>query len=261
LLGLSSCATPTAHFDAEARSLGFSREIVRGENFSHAVYSRVPQPPGELLHVYLEGDASPKRSIRYRPPDPTPWTSVMLGLTALDPAPSILLGRPCQHGLDLCDPLHWTLGRYGEEVVASLAVAIEAQRLARGAQGLVLIGFSGGGTLAMLLAERIPETRAVVTLAGNLDLSRWAQHHGYQPLSLSLDPAGRSPLDPEIVQIHLLAGRDRRVPPELMASELSRQPGARLRSFPEIDHACCWAAIWPETLRDLDASLEARATP
>jgi pimeloyl-ACP methyl ester carboxylesterase len=38
--------------------------------------------------------------------------------------------------------------------------------------GVVLIGYSGGGTLAMLLAARVPETRGVITIAGNLDIRK-----------------------------------------------------------------------------------------
>ena len=65
-----------------------------------------------------------------------------------------------------------------------------------------MIGYSGGGTLAQLVAEKFTQTRAVVTLAGNLDLAAWVQLHDYTPLGGSLNPAERPPLPGHILQIH-----------------------------------------------------------
>ena len=186
----------------------------------------------------------------------------MLELMALDPSPSLLLGRPCQHGLDPgCSPAIWTVERYGERVVSSLVAALQRQRQALGAEGVVLIGYSGGGALAMLMAERVPQTRAVLTLAGNLDTERWAKHHGYFSLSHSLNPADLPPLDPSIVQIHLLAGQDERVPPALTGGVIARQSGAVSHRYDDFDHGCCWASVWPAVLAELTIDLEARLEP
>ena len=103
----------------------------------------------------------------------------------------------------------------------------------------------------MLLAERVPETIAVVTLAGNLDVAAWTEHHGYAPLRESLDPATRPSLPAGIVQLHLRAERDRVVPPELVDDALARQPAAVALILPEVDHDCCWEEIWPDALVQL----------
>ncbi len=259
---LAGCATPSQRFDHRASELGFVRHNVPGTQFEHAVYQSSDPRSGPLLHVYLEGDASPRMASRYSPPDPTPHRPQMLELMALDQAPSLLLGRPCQHGLDpACDPTLWTIGRYGEPVVASLVAALRRELHAmrasgRSAPGVVLIGYSGGGTLAFLVAERVTETRAVVTLAGNLDTKRWAEHHGYVPLGLSLNPAERPPLDASVIQIHLLAGRDERVPPFLTEAVIARQKEANFHLHEAFDHECCWAAVWRATLAELDVLLE-----
>ena len=237
IAALTGCATPSQRFDQRASKLGFSRHTVAGTEFQHVIYSGSVPGPAPLLHVYLEGDASPRMAHRYSPADPTPHRPRMLELMALDPALSVLLGRPCQHGLDPgCDPELWTVGRYGERVVSSLVAALQRQRQALGAEGVVLIGYSGGGALAMLIAERVPQTRAVITLAGNLDTDLWAKHHGYFSLSHSINPADRPPLDPSIVQIHLLADQDEKVPPALTggrhhaAARSGHSPLRRLRS-------------------------------
>jgi alpha-beta hydrolase superfamily lysophospholipase len=111
-----------------------------------------------------------------------------------------------------------------------------------------LIGHSGGGTLAMLLAERVGRIDAVVTIAGNLDVAGWTRLHDYQPLSASLDPSTRPPLPKQIRQIHFAGGRDKEVPPDLIAAAARRQPDARLELRPDFDHACCWVRDWPELL-------------
>jgi pimeloyl-ACP methyl ester carboxylesterase len=170
---------------------------------------------------------------------------------ALDSAPRLYLGRPGQLGAR-CPPEYWTDARYGEAVVESMAKALRSHPLARGREGgFVLIGFSGGATLAFLRAERLPEVRAVVSVAGNLDVAAWSHHHGYAPLRDSLDPARRPPLPASVHQIHLLAESDERVPPALLRDFLAAQPGPRVHRYPEFDHSCCWTQVWPEILREV----------
>jgi len=254
VLALLGCATPSGRAAREARGLGLVREEVAGAGFQHVVYRRPGDPASLDLHVYLEGDGSPARAWRSRPPDPTPRSSLALRLLARDPAPSVLLGRPCYHGVGPCSPWHWSAGRFGEPVVASLVVALRTLLATHGAERLTLIGHSGGGTLAMLLAERVPEVRAVVTVAGNLDVGAWVRHHGHVPLAGSLDPALRPPLRPSVAQLHLLGGSDAVVPPALVRSSLERQEGARVRIVPGFDHRCCWAERWPALLAALPAA-------
>jgi len=182
----------------------------------------------------------------------------------------VLLARPCYHahpeqggrgdpgspGVGSCDPWLWTSGRYSGEVVARLARAVQRLVAEGGHPGAVLIGHSGGGTLAMLLAERLPAVRAVVTLAGNLDVAAWVAAHGYAPLPDSLDPSRRPPLGPEVLQLHLLGEEDREIPPGLTAAVIARQPGAVRRVLPDVSHARGWQAVWPDVLRELERRLE-----
>ena len=69
----------------------------------------------------------------------------------------------------------WTSARYGDEAVASMAAALRPDlAMESGYDRVVWVGHSGGGALAMLLAERVPETTAVVTIAADLDTEAWA---------------------------------------------------------------------------------------
>jgi len=252
-IGLTACATPSRVADEEAARLGFERRVVRGLHFDHVVYLGASARLEPAVHVYIGGDGAPLRAMRYRPPDPTPSDPLMLRLMGLDTAPSIYLGRPGHHGV-ASEPLFWTQGRYAPEVVESLVTTLEVV-LGAGSHELALIGHSGGGALAVLMAERLPEVRAVVTLAGNLDTEKWTRYHEDAPLTGSLDPADRPPLPPGLVQIHAVGGRDRSIPPHLTEEAISRQPGARRRLFPRFDHTCCWESVWPVLLAELEREL------
>ena len=101
--------------------------------------------------------------------------------------------------------------------------------------------------------RRLPETRAVVTVAGNLDVGAWTREHGYAPLTGSLDPALRPPLPSRVAQLHLLAGRDESVPPAITESAIAQQAGAQRWLFPDFDHTCCWTTVWPQVLERIEA--------
>ena len=249
------CAGPSERFARDAERRGLVSRTVTGDGFDHVVFARPDAPASGPLHFYLEGDGTPYAG-RRPAADPTPRRPVMLDLLARDPARAVLLGRPCYHGMVLppvCTAALWTEARYGEAVVRSLAAAARGLLTASGAAELVLIGHSGGGTLAMLLAERLEETVAVVTLAGNLDVDAWTTHHGLPPLTESLDPSTRPPLARAIQQLHLAGGRDRVVPPAISAAALAAQGLPAPKVFPTFDHACCWHEVWPEVLDQVRA--------
>jgi hypothetical protein len=250
-----ACAAPAARFAARAADLGLERSEVSGGPYAHIVYARGPRvAAAPLLHVYLDGDGTPWR--RGHPePDPTPREPLVLELMARDPGAARYLGRPCYHGLGArspCAPRDWNEGRYAPEVVASLAAAVRALAAEAGSSRVALLGHSGGGTLAMLVAPRVPEVVAVVTVAANLDVEAWAAAREI-PLSGSLDPARLGPLPAGIVQRHYAGGRDRVVPPALVAR--APIPPGSLRVVAEFDHVCCWRERWPEILAELRRAL------
>jgi len=208
--------------------------------------------------VYLDGDGTPWVRGRTVAKDPTPRTPLVLDLMAQDPAPSLYLARPCYAIEELppaCTPDFWTYARYGSEVVASMRAALARVIEDEDVDEILLIGYSGGGTLAMLLAPGLAQVRGVVTVAGNLDIDAWAVHHGYSRLTGSLNPIDSPPLPPDIFQVHYVGGRDRNVPPQLVVSAADRQVAARVEIVPEFDHVCCWTRDWSRILTGLEASL------
>jgi len=260
---LAGCTTPAERIEHSAVSYGYSRSLVQGEDFRHVVFANDRAADGGTLRVYLEGDGSPYLDRWTVAPDPTPRHPLMLGLMALDPAAAIYVGRPCYLGLASdppCTPYDWTLGRFSERVVASLASVIETARRERRADGVELLGHSGGGTLAVLLAARLPHVRRVVTLAGNLDTDAWADLHGYTRLSGSLNPVLGGPLPAAVQQRHYAAGRDRTVPASLVARAAVRLGAPPIVVLPDAGHTAGWTEAWPAILTDQAVGVSMRTS-
>lgn len=125
--------------------------------------------------------------------------------------------------------------------------AIEAARIEAGASRLELVGFSGGGVVATLIAGRRDDVSMLVTLGAPLDLAAWSTHHAVSPLEGSIDPAAASGPPPATWQIHLVGARDEIVPPKLVADYVESRPERQSVSWERIedyDHACCWIDEW-----------------
>ncbi len=260
----SACTTPTVRNNAFAAANGFTRQVVPGADFSHLVYiaengakNRTETREDNLWHIYIEGDGVPWVRRQIIATDPTPSEPLMLQLMAQDSHPAIYLGRPCYFGMardSACNPWVWTHGRYSEQVVESMRTALATLINANAITSLVLIGHSGGGTLAMLLAERIPRVRLVVTLAGNLDIDAWTARHGYTALEHSLNPAHRPPLPRYIDQLHYVGKNDKNVPPEMLKTAVKQQKTARIFVLDGLGHQQGWDHYWTKVLQTINFS-------
>ena len=128
-------------------------------------------------------------------------------------------------------------------------MAIEQTRLPRHAE-ILLIGHSGGGTLAALLESRVEGVVGVISVAGNLDIDAWAEVRGYDPLDGSLNPISQT-RNADIPHWQFVGASDTTVPP-LSSADYSRiQPNVELISFGDFGHVCCWEKQWPVMLRDI----------
>ena len=86
------------------------------------------------------------------------------------------------------------------------------------ARQLRLVGYSGGGTLAALLAARRADVCQLITVASNLDIERWASHHKVSPLWGSENPASYGAALQHLPQYHLIGGDDQVVPATIVLS-------------------------------------------
>lgn len=268
-LALAACAIQgrQQHGPDLAIAAGWQWRTISAGPFDLAVATRsarVRAAGAASLVVYIEGDGFAYLSATRPAQDPTPVDPVALRLAVSHPGdgPAAWLARPCQYtaGHRTCDPAYWTDARWAPEVVDSTSKALEQLKRDAGVSRLVLVGYSGGGALAALVAERRNDVAALVTVAANLDLDSWVRAHDLAPLRRSLNPAAAAAVLAALPQIHISGGRDAVVGRDVLRAFMDRLPAtapARVLELPDQDHDDGWAAIWP----DLSRRAEFQALP
>lgn len=250
--------------DALAHSRGWPSVTLPAGPFDIAAY--VPPTPAaasDVLTVYIEGDGLAWITPSQPSSDPTPVRPIGLQLALAQPdGVAAYLARPCQYTMNTavnghargCDPRYWTRQRFAPEVIEAEGLALDALKARFQARRLELVGFSGGGAVAALLAARRDDVTRLITVAGNLDHVAWARHHGVDPLIGSLNPADERARLERVPQWHVAGSQDRVIPPSLVQGfaagfPLGRQPHVMVISGH--DHLCCWADSWPDLWRRL----------
>jgi predicted esterase len=227
--------------------------------------------PPAMLTVYIEGDGLAWVSARRPSLDPTPVNPLALRLALKDSSgPVAYLGRPCQYvalqasaasngaalGIGVgntaaaCTQRTWTTGRFSSEVIDSTNLALNhlIERITsetRIPHRLHLVGYSGGGTVALLAAAGRSDVVRVTTIAGNLDHAAWTQRLRLSPLSHSLNPPDFAVQLRGIPQTHWVGGKDDVVPlwvAESYEAKIGLTGSIRVKAG--FDHVCCWVEEW-----------------
>lgn len=251
---LGGCAATPGQF---LREHGIERHVIEGARFSHVVFTRSGETSRGTLHVYLEGDGRPWLRGREPAADPTPANPLALRLMARDPADAVLVGRPCYFGMQdqaSCHQELWTDGRYSPAVVDSMVEVARELIEDGGYPDAVLIGYSGGGVLARLMAAELPAVRAVLTVNANLDTSAWTAARGYRRLRGSINPADAPRLRRGLLHVQAIGMRDAVVPPAVTRSYQQSQDDVVVWEYDAFDHVCCWEQHWPAILERFHAA-------
>ena len=132
--------------------------------------------------------------MRHGPRDPTPVNPLALQLALRDPSgAAVYLARPCQFvaapDKRECARAYWTEQRFSPAVIAASLEAISQLKQRYGAQRLVLVGYSGGGAVASLVAAQRGDV---------------AHRIGHKPERLSVSRAKQYGLD---VFVHTFGGQ------------------------------------------------------
>jgi hypothetical protein len=259
LLMVGGCTATPAERGSAAEVIalqgGLARSTVRSQGFVLTTWSRIAAPADDV-HVYIEGDGYAWETSTDPSSDPTPLNPLALRLAAADDAHNVLyLARPCQFRpagtRDSCQTSFWTTHRFAESVVVSLNDAIDRTLAPSPRRRLTLIGYSGGGGIAVLLAARRTDVAAVVSIAGNIAHGVWTSHHGVTPLRGSLDPIDSAARLATVPQLHLVGANDK-IMPRLVADTFARRspPDSCIRvvSMSDASHDKGWLENWPALL-------------
>ncbi len=245
---------------------GWLRRNIDAPPFVLRAYLKGSSPEGQVsaqrtLTVYIEGDGYAWRTRSSPSSNPTPIDPVALRLALQHPdGPVAYLARPCQfvgsEAYSGCEEDFWTSRRFARDVVDSSSFAISVLMNEVGATSVQLIGYSGGGAVAALVAAKRDDVVQLVTVAGNLDHATWTESHSVTPLSGSLNPIDYVEQLLRVSQVHLVGGDDEIVPPVIAETYQQSFPEDQkpfVKILPEYTHRCCWVDDWPEILKLLTA--------
>lgn len=253
---IASCTSNSARIDEFAQAAKLQRAELEVDELRSIVYTRASSTASRLV-VFLEGDGQPWVGGVVPAEDPTTRDPLALKLLIRTPGATAYIGRPCYQNARSarCTAELWTQARYSMPVVEAMRATIKQTADTLRASEIVLVGYSGGGVLAVLIAERLEKVVGVITVAANLDIDAWTTHHRYLPLTQSLNPA-RSEQAHDWPEVHLMGRRDEVVPSALSAAYFERFPRAQLWTFDQHGHVCCWMdewdSLWPRIVRALE---------
>lgn len=240
-------ASPTERADALAQQNGFTNVPLQS-GFRAYLRSHSPSGTSPELTIYIEGDGA--RWPRGLPPaDPTPINPYALKLAIADTSLNVAyLGRACQYlsetQLAKCPLALWTNARFGDDAIVLMSRSIDEIKAKSKAKLLRLVGYSGGGALAALVAAKRHDVSCLVTIAAPLDTATWAASLGVSPLKNSRNPMIDADSASDIRQTHFQGGADEVVPPSTTLAYRLRHPTAKFVLDESYDHECCWDKGW-----------------
>jgi pimeloyl-ACP methyl ester carboxylesterase len=223
--------------------------MLQGRGFDLLAIEHRAAGPGVTL--FIEGDGRPWQiGGRHVSSDPTPGSPLLLPQMLAWPGTALYLGRPCYFGLgpeQRCKPELWSFARYSPEVVGAMREAADAWLEGLpDIDELTLVGHSGGGVLALLMAEALTAVKhiRVVALSTPVSLERWTELHGYQPLGGSVDPASLERWRQGIERHFYFGALDRNVPAERFMPAIEAIPDSTITVVEGEGHLCCEPEVW-----------------
>lgn len=257
-LVLAACASmvqsPAERADTIARQAGFLAGQAQGNVRSHHRFVS----HGSVLTIYIEGDGARWLKTDIPPADPTPENPLSLRLAAADaisnPTVSVAyVGRPCQYltreELKGCDSGLWRRARFSEAAIFQMSQSIDRLVQAHDSSSIVLVGYSGGGAMAALLAAKRRDVDCLVTIAAPLDTDTWASAMAVSRLDASLNPADFARQLSALPQWHFMGENDKTVPPTTAKLYHARMSVPSSEVIAGFDHETQWLRFWPDLLK------------
>ena len=258
---ISGCTTfpifqsRTSVADHIADRSGLSKEYIKANDFTLLTYQRFNKL-SDKISIYIEGDGRAWDSKFKISEDPTPLNPIALKLAMLDQADNLAyIARPGQYslsGIPDCDSKYWSSARFSLEVIESINHVIDVLKEKSGVKYVELMGYSGGGAIAVLVAARREDVIALRTIAGNLDTDQFCKYHHVSPMNESMNPLDVAKKVAHIPQRHFAGTSDKIIPLEISQTFVKKSGDKNEEHIVVINgvsHHDGWAKHWKELLR------------
>ena len=213
-------------------------------------YERIHERGG-IANIYIEGENS-EISLTS-----TPFNPVALHLASKDKSENVIyIARPCQYtGMlsvtDKCNSSYSNEASFSEDVIEAYNTALDDIANRYNIKTFNVIGYSGGGALATLLAAKRSDIVSLRTVAGILDHNAYTTLHGSPAMTKSINPLIEAASLTKMPQYHFIGGRDNIVPPTIIHSFMQSMPPTnciQTMLVQEAKHSTGWVDKWPELL-------------
>jgi hypothetical protein len=200
------------------------------------------------INIYIEGDGL---SYIYGSvsDNPTPINPVGLKLFLKDTNRcKIYLSRPYQFiNNKKANKRLWSELRYSNLTVNFYINVLNEIKRKYNDKSFTLIGYSGGGTIAALIASKRNDIKKLILIASNLDLKKWYEIHYLKPSKYDLNPADFSKRLEKIKQIIIIGQNDKNVNYKVIKSYLSHfknKKNIKVLIIQNMKHNDKWDEFW-----------------
>ncbi|MBU0799593.1 MAG: hypothetical protein KKA05_01180 [Alphaproteobacteria bacterium] len=256
MTGLSACYLATGPLRHEtairlASAAHMLERHIEVNGHDITVFERATQKNAPA-RLYIAGDGPlwlTGEQMVYEPmvsSNPTPVNPVALHLATHDNATNkFYVARPCQylsgHRPDEqkgCPNSLWREGRYGPDVIEAVNGAIEDIKRRYQITEFQLVGFEGGGVIALALALRRDDVVSVRTVAAPLDHKVLTDTYKHPPFNGSVNAADFAQRLANLPQHHFFGHMEEQIPYKAMYDSYAAAAGStRCMQFSEIKRA------------------------
>jgi hypothetical protein len=241
--------------DTVAQAGNLVQQKIATDDFLLTTYQRFDATSdNKQMVVYIEGDGMAWISRDQLSSNPTPVQPVALKLASIDTNINVLyVARPCQYlwpqKMNRCSSKYWSNKRSSEEVISSINQAISIVKQKQNISSIRLIGYSGGGGIAALIADRRADVNEFVSVSGNLNYKLFTQTHDLSPMNGSIDPITVANQIGSIPQIHYVGADDKIIPKQIALSFSDK-----VKVISDVSHDN-WPDKWAQILRTINHDL------
>ena len=263
IIFLTACNTSNTRIASGhnfAKQNQFKKRVYETSLFSIVSFTRISKISNQVS-IYIEGDGKAWLTKKRVSNNPTPQEPIALQLAAEDDSANVIyLARPCQFVVIdnevNCLSEFWTNKRASREVINTYHEVLDKIKKSSSIDNFRLIGYSGGGTIAAILAAERKDIIDLRTIAGNLDIALFSKIHHVSPLTGSINPINLTDKLSMVPQLHFYSVDDSIVKPEIIEHyKKVNEQNNKLHSCVLIQqvngttHTKGWTKRWKELIR------------